>query len=236
MHKSPLELIVLSLLGLMGSTMLMSTFVSATTVTYKMAPHERACFYTEAKTKGEKVAFYFAVQSGGQFDIDFEVIDPRQVVLLKGSAERQGDYVFSAREPGEFTVCFSNTMSTFSDKTIDFDVTSEHELPGFGTKSKLAEALGPIDSLKKDNVTISIRESVEKLEVRSNTLLKTINWISRNQREMRTSEHRNLAIVHKIGSRIFWFAIGSSCVMVSMSIAQVFAIQTFFSKGGRTRV
>jgi hypothetical protein len=53
---------LLSLLGLLTS------YVSATALTYKLAPNERECFYTFVDKKDAKVAFYFAVQSGGSFD------------------------------------------------------------------------------------------------------------------------------------------------------------------------
>jgi hypothetical protein len=33
----------------------------ATTLTYKVGAHERACFFTQVQMEGEKVAFYFAV-------------------------------------------------------------------------------------------------------------------------------------------------------------------------------
>lgn len=44
--------------------------------------------------------FYFAVQSGGSFDIDFAVTGPGDVSLLEGRKERQGDYIFTANEVG----------------------------------------------------------------------------------------------------------------------------------------
>lgn len=37
------------------------TNVTATALTYKLAAHEKACFYAETKKEAEKVAFYFAV-------------------------------------------------------------------------------------------------------------------------------------------------------------------------------
>lgn len=42
--------------------------------------------------------FYFAVQSGGSFDVDFVVMDPDDKVLLEGVNERQGDYIFTANK------------------------------------------------------------------------------------------------------------------------------------------
>jgi hypothetical protein len=42
---------------------LVTTFslASATALTYKVAAHEKACFFTDATSKNSKIAFYFAV-------------------------------------------------------------------------------------------------------------------------------------------------------------------------------
>jgi len=45
-----------------------TSFTSATALTYKLTPNEKECFYSHVVKKGSKVAFYFAVQSGGSFD------------------------------------------------------------------------------------------------------------------------------------------------------------------------
>ncbi len=71
--------------------------------------------------------FYFAVQSGGLFDIDYEVKDPNDKVLLDGQRERQGDYVLTANFVGEYAFCFENDMSTLTDKLVDFDIMVESE-------------------------------------------------------------------------------------------------------------
>ena len=73
------------------------------------------------------IKFYFAVQSGGSFDIDFEVKDPNEKVLLDGTRERQGDYVLTANTVGEYSFCFQNDMSTIAEKLIDFDIMVESE-------------------------------------------------------------------------------------------------------------
>lgn len=83
---------------------------SATTLTYRMAPHERACFYTVSETLNEKMAFYFAIQTGGNFDIDFDVVSPKGTIVVSGNKERQRDIVFAAQEVGEYSFCFSNMM------------------------------------------------------------------------------------------------------------------------------
>ena len=67
------------------------------------------------------------VQSGGSFDIDFDVKDPKDKVLLDGQRERQGDYVLTANIVGEYSFCFENDMSTLTEKLIDFDIMVESE-------------------------------------------------------------------------------------------------------------
>jgi emp24/gp25L/p24 family/GOLD len=124
----------------------LATTAYSTALTTILTPNERLCFYADVDKAGEKMGvrllnyllslftsesfspqFYFAVQSGGSFDIDFEVKDPNEKVLLDGQRERQGDYVLTANTIGEYSFCFENDMSTLTDKLIDFDILVESE-------------------------------------------------------------------------------------------------------------
>lgn len=41
---------------------------------------------------------------------------------MEGEKERQGDFVFTATQIGTYSFCFSNEMSTFAEKLVDFDI------------------------------------------------------------------------------------------------------------------
>jgi hypothetical protein len=41
---------------------------------------------------------------------------------MEGTKERQGDYVFTANDIGEYRFCFDNEMSTFAEKQVDFEI------------------------------------------------------------------------------------------------------------------
>jgi hypothetical protein len=41
---------------------------------------------------------------------------------MKGEKERQGDFVFTANDVGEFRFCFNNEMSTYTEKLVDFEI------------------------------------------------------------------------------------------------------------------
>jgi hypothetical protein len=62
------------------------------------------------------------VQSGGSFDVDYSVVGPTDKVILDGTKERQGDFVFTANDVGEYRFCFNNEMSTFAEKMVDFEI------------------------------------------------------------------------------------------------------------------
>jgi hypothetical protein len=47
---------------------------------------------------------------------------PTEKVILDGTKERQGDFVFTANDPGEYRFCFNNEMSTFAEKMVDFEI------------------------------------------------------------------------------------------------------------------
>lgn len=49
-----------------------ATFTSATALTFKLHPNAKECFYAHNSQVGSKMSFYFAVQSGGDFDSQSE--------------------------------------------------------------------------------------------------------------------------------------------------------------------
>ncbi|KAI8096687.1 emp24/gp25L/p24 family/GOLD-domain-containing protein [Halteromyces radiatus] len=184
-----------------------------------MAANEHACFYTWTDTPGKKIGFYFAVQSGGSFDIDYMVSDPRERVVLEGKGERQGDYVFTANHAGEYSFCFSNDMSTFAEKLVDFEITLEHEV-----RPNFAKAM---EGQQQPETLSAMEESLFRLSG-------SLTNIARTQKYFRTRENRNSSTVHSTEQRIFWFASLESIAIIAMAALQVFVVRNFFNvkKGG----
>ncbi|KAF0484545.1 ERP3 protein [Gigaspora margarita] len=193
--------------------------LEGTSLTYNVAAHERACFYAWADKPGEKVAFYFAVQSGGSFDIDYVVTDPRGKPVISGERERQGDFVFTANYVGEYSFCFANDMSTFAEKLVDFEISIENE--------PRAE-LPPSKGITPDQ-TSSMEESCLRLS-------SSLSTISRTQKYFRTRENRNFSTVKSTEHRILWFALLESMVIVAMAAIQVFTVKSFFNTTKRGHV
>ncbi|KAI1824763.1 emp24/gp25L/p24 family/GOLD-domain-containing protein [Xylaria intraflava] len=185
--------------------------VSATALTYQMLANEKACFYANPHKQGQKMAFYFAVQSGGSFDISYEVTGPSNKVILNGEKERQGDFVFTANELGEYKFCFDNEMSTYSEKFVDFEIAVEDEV-----RAQLPSKQG-----SSPEQTSALEESIYKISSQLST-------VTRNQKYFRTRENRNFSTVRSTESRIVNFSLVQIVMVIAMGGLQVFVVRFFF--------
>ncbi|KAI9183923.1 hypothetical protein H9P43_002975 [Blastocladiella emersonii ATCC 22665] len=198
----------------------------ATALTFPIAAHENLCYYVMAPEQGTKISFYFAVQTGGTFDIDFLVSDPDYNVVISGEKERQGDFVFAAQMKGEYSFCFSNGMSTFAQKIIDIELSVE------GEHLTRASIPAPKPNLAKGSVpdTSVSEETIFRISSQMNSY-------SRSQKYYHTRERRSLSTVESTERRIWWFAILESALMVAMAVLQVYVVRTFFrGYGGKGRL
>jgi hypothetical protein len=131
--------------------------------------------------------------------------------MLQGEKERQGDFVFTAQDAGEYKFCFNNEMSTFADKTVDFEIAVENE----------ARVDLPAKQGSDPQLTSALEESLFKLSGQLST-------ITRNQKYFRTRENRNFSTVRSTESRIFNFSLIQCCLVVAMGALQVFIVRFFF--------
>ncbi|KAL9048246.1 MAG: hypothetical protein Q9162_007807 [Coniocarpon cinnabarinum] len=223
---------------LLTSLTLLST-ASATALTYHLPPSEVSCFFTHVPEPNLKAAFYFAVQAGGNFEIDYTVSAPSGKVVLDGLKERQGDFVFTAGEKGEYRFCFSNESGGpggvgGETRVVDTEISVRpsffyHHLSIPPTlqqaNANQIENDSPLSLPSKQGAppeqTSLLSESVFKLSGH-------ISTITRNQKYFRTRENRNFSTVRSTENRIWRFSIVENVVMVAMAGLQVFVVRFFF--------
>ena len=151
-----------------------------------------------------------------------EVINPSGKKILVLEKERQGDFVLTANEKGEYTFCFSNDMSTFAEKTVDFEITVENEIrPAYAETANKGK--GP-------------QAQTDAMDESLFTLAGELTKIDRMQKLFKARENRNFSTVESTDSRIFWFSLTESTMIVGMSMFQVYVVRTFFSNSRRTHV
>ncbi|KAI7868551.1 emp24/gp25L/p24 family/GOLD-domain-containing protein [Spinellus fusiger] len=208
---------IVFILSVLASLAVLPLSTQATALTYNLLAHETACFYTWTDVPEKKIGFYFAVQRGGNFDIDVHVKDPQGKTIIQADHENLSDYVFTAIHTGEYEFCFSNAMSTFTDKLFDFEITVEHEAR-------------PTTKTTGNELT----EKTSVLEDSASRVGYFLTEISRNQKYLRTREHRSANTVISTESRMYWSTLIESVAIIGMACLQVVVIKGFFStkKGG----
>ncbi|KAI9092610.1 emp24/gp25L/p24 family/GOLD-domain-containing protein [Phlyctochytrium arcticum] len=227
--------ILATLIALAFSLRIEQHGVLATTLTYVMRPSEKACFYAQAQA-GERLAFYFAVQSFGGSGIDYEVTGPSSRnkstsnvnksksknepdVLASGTQERLAEFVLTAQNAGEHALCFSNPKSSYYKKTIDFEITTENERQPRGVAPAVEEALETVDEM---------RELVQNVS-------RSLRGIERLQRHLRIRGQRDHQTVSSTQRRLFWFGWGEAALVVAAGCAVVFHLELLLAAPPKQR-
>ncbi|QPG74788.1 hypothetical protein FOA43_002122 [Brettanomyces nanus] len=191
--------------------------VNATALTFALQPNEKQCFYIFNTKLNSNVGYYFAVQAGGSFDINYYIKAPNGANIVKADKLTHADYIFTADQIGEYEFCLSNEMSTFAEKIVDFEVKVDDDF-----KASLPEA-------PKENPAVEgMQESVKSIEQKINQLLSSLNYY-------KTRNNRNQSTVKSTENRIFWFSIVDLLLMVGISVFQVLVVKYFF-QGSRKQM
>lgn len=196
-----------------------SSVALGSALTFVLGAQEKSCFYIFTEKPKTKVGYYFAVQSGGDFDVDYTVKGPDQRVIMSDQKQRQGDWILNAETPGEYEFCFSNEMSTFAEKVVDFEINLENdfraEIPQQPQGSQVSFE--------------GVWNSIEVIEDKLNGLVKSLNYY-------KTRNNRNQSTVKSTENRIFYFSVYEVILIVGMACLQVGAIQLFFKSSRKQLV
>ncbi|CAB5348170.1 uncharacterized protein OCT59_016536 [Rhizophagus irregularis] len=175
--------------------------VAAHTITIPARVKE--CFFEELQVD-DKMTITFQVGDGGQLDIDFLFLisDPSDVVVQVAKKETTGTYSFTATKNGRYTYCFSNEMSTVTEKIVSFNVHGVVHVPDSGSADPLENEIREL----ADNLA-AIKDEQEYIVIRE-------------QRHRDTAESTN--------DRVKWWSIFQFFVLFAVCFWQVFYLKRFF--------
>lgn len=170
------------------------------------------CFH-ERVPVGVKLGFSFEVIEGGFYDIDVVIKDPANVILHQDEKSSNGKYTIEANLEGPYQFCFSNIKSSYTPKTVIFDIDRSDVAQG---SSKIA-----YDGSRDDDETRKLMNMVESL------LLSTIS--SRHDVRFLTARDRvHRAINESTNSRIVWWSGIEFLLLLFVTLGQVWYLKRFF--------
>ena len=196
--------------------------IAGSALTFTLGAQEKACFYVFTEKPRTPISYYFAVQSGGSFDVDYTIKHPRGEIIHSDEKQRQGDFAINADIVGEYEFCFANGMSKFAEKVVDFEIQFKDENAEYRADMPDQPNAKPLAHVE------SMQTTVDNIDQQLDGLLRTLQYY-------KTRNNRNQATVKSTESRIYYFSIFEVLLMVGMAFLQITVVQLFF-KGSRKQL
>ncbi|XP_075146515.1 transmembrane p24 trafficking protein eclair [Haematobia irritans] len=200
---------------------LVSTCNSVFGLYFHIAETERKCFIEEVPDEttvivNYKVELYdprsngFMPSSPG-IGMHVEVRDSDDKIILSRVYSSEGRISFTSHTPGEHVICmYSNSTSWFSGAQLrvhlDIQV-GEHAI---------------------DYASVAQKEKLTELQLRIRQLLDQVDQITKEQNYQRYREERFRQTSESTNSRVLWWSVAQTVVLVCMGFWQMRHLKSFF--------
>uniref|UniRef100_A0A8C4WZ65 Transmembrane p24 trafficking protein 7 n=1 Tax=Eptatretus burgeri TaxID=7764 RepID=A0A8C4WZ65_EPTBU len=202
---APFPCVLLFFVPLFGSLRVSSS----SELTFELPDNAKQCFYQEA-AKDVKSTLEYQVITGGHYDVDCRVEDPDGKILYKETKKQYDSFTWTTSKAGVFKICFSNEFSTFTHKTVYFDLQVGDEPPLLPDMANRVTALTQMES-----ACVSIHEA-----------MKTVIDYQTHHR-LREAQGRSRA--EDLNMRVLFWSLGETVALLSISLGQVLLLKSFFT-------
>ncbi|KAG8895294.1 p24 complex component, partial [Tulasnella sp. 403] len=161
----------------------------------------KECFFEDLHVN-DKMTVTYQVGGGGNLDVDFLMTDPLGGNIAKHTKETTGTVAITADKDGRYTYCFSNEMSTVSDKQVSFNVHG-------------------VIYVADDGIVAPVEREVRNLAIELQAVKDEQEYIV-----MRERTHRNTA--ESTNDRVKWWSIAQTILLFGVCGWQVYYLKSFF--------
>ncbi|XP_041356480.1 transmembrane emp24 domain-containing protein 7-like isoform X2 [Gigantopelta aegis] len=190
--------------------------IEATELTFELPDNEKQCFF-EKIDKGIKSTLEFQVITGGQYDVDMELVAPNGQILYKDVKKQYDSFTWTADQTGVYKFCFSNEFSTFSHKVVYFDLEVGDEKPIVDEMEGNAHAT-----------------AMTMMETSAVNVHEGLNTVIDYQTHFRLRETQGRAFAEDLNERVLYWSIGQSVVIVAIGLGQILVLRSLFTDKHKT--
>jgi len=188
---------------------------------FHIAETERKCFIEEIPEEtmvqgNYKLQLYdprtngFA-PSSPEIGMHMEIRDPDDKIIMSKVYSSEGKFTFTSHTPGEHVLClYTNSTKWFSGTQlrVHLDISvGEHAI---------------------DYANLAKNEKLSELQLRVRQLLDQVEQITKEQNYQRYREERFRQTSESTNSRVLWWSLGQTCILVVMGAWQMRHLKSFF--------
>ncbi|KAL3897189.1 MAG: hypothetical protein SGCHY_003588 [Lobulomycetales sp.] len=174
-----------------------------------IAPQTVRCFHENLK-RGDRLDLSFQVAEGGNLDIDFSIAAPDARVIYAVQRQSTNTFGFNADVDGKHQYCFNNKISSFASKQVSFTV------------------MGPDERAHQEQKSKNADPKHEALEKEINALSDGLRAMKDEQAYMVVREATHRMTAKSTKSRIVWWSLLETVVLIGVCLFQVYYLKRFF--------
>lgn len=195
-------------------------------ITITVGPGKEECFFEEV-VKGNTLTIEYQVLDGGdgqmsELDINFRLLTPRGHPLVAEFKKSEGSHTHNMEEVGDYKICFDNTFSYVSSKTVFFELLNENEDEEY---DDLAEIFGDED-VDAEYYEVSVAE----IEVKLKKIKDDIAKAKHQQDLIRITDLKDRSIMEHNFERVNTMSCFYVVVLVAAGVGQVVLLRSLFDE------
>merc|ERR1712071_145799 len=128
------------------SVFLQNVFAYSAEYTITVEPGNKDCFYINVPQNSYLELDYQVIDGQqGELDIDFYIASPTGRTIVLESRKSDSSHRNQVTESGDHSICFDNSFSIFSSKTVFFEISTDNDNEDQAGDDKSSELWGDID-------------------------------------------------------------------------------------------
>lgn len=200
-------------------------------MTVEIGPGKEECFFESVKQDFTLGIEYQVIDAGsGQYaelDINFRVMDPRGHPIVATFKKQDGSFNQKMNEFGDYKICFDNTFSYVSSKTVYFEIVNENE------EELDYDDLANIFPDYKDEGLEVFELSVADIETRLKKIKEGVEKSRHLQDLIRVTDTKDRTMAEHTFERVNFMSCFYMIVLICSGLLQVLLIRSLFDDKSR---
>ncbi|CAH2062541.1 unnamed protein product, partial [Iphiclides podalirius] len=193
-------------------------------MTFTVSAGNTECFYHKV-LPNEIIDIEYQVidASHGELDISFQLADPVGRVIVADYKKQDNAHRHTAALNGDYRFCFDNSFSTFSQKTVFFDLMVETEDSPYNDYDDDKE-------MEMGNAAETYMMRVKDISESVSRVKEHVSAAKRLQDLLSAHEARDRNLAEDMCARVLQWSLWQIAVMLLVGITQVFFVKSLFEE------